>query len=212
MVDASLHVDQHLGHPLVLALVAVKLLGGLGKVAFKVVDGLPPSHVALAAKLELLHSQPEGPALLGEPVDGSLVLCRKCLKALLRVLLGEELLDDLVRVADACGLPDGVEGLLVVQELAALLVRVVACNARGGVGVVGLLQLALALLLLVQLRLQHLLPLLQPLVHLDALLHQRLLLLHLLVALVPLLHDPLLEAVQLGLGHLLGVVGVVREQ
>mmetsp|Transcript_117575 Transcript_117575/g.366240 ORF Transcript_117575/g.366240 Transcript_117575/m.366240 type:complete len:314 (-) Transcript_117575:7-948(-) len=105
------------------------------------------------------------------------------------------------------------EGLLVVEQLLPLLVRIVVGDVRVEVRGVGcLLPLALALLVQLLLVLEHLLALLEALVHLHALLDEELLLLHLLVALVALLHDALLEAMQLRLGHLLGMVRVVREQ
>jgi hypothetical protein len=49
-------------------------------------------------------------------------------------------------------------------------------------------------------------------IHLDALLHERLFLLHLFVTLISLLHHSLLEAVQLSLSHFFRVVCVVRQQ
>mmetsp|Transcript_82093 Transcript_82093/g.232719 ORF Transcript_82093/g.232719 Transcript_82093/m.232719 type:complete len:476 (+) Transcript_82093:77-1504(+) len=213
VVDARLDVDQHLRLALELALIPVELLRCLAEVVLEVVDRLPPAHVAPARELELLHLQPEPPALLCEPVDRGLVLLGEVREVLLRVLLREELLDHLVHVADARRLLDRVQGLLVVLQLLPLLVGVLVRDARREVRGGGhLLQLTVGGLVGVLLLLQHLLALLEALVHLDALLHQRLLLLHLLVALVALLHDPLLEAVQLGLGHLLRVVRVVGEE
>mmetsp|Transcript_5929 Transcript_5929/g.17726 ORF Transcript_5929/g.17726 Transcript_5929/m.17726 type:complete len:297 (+) Transcript_5929:619-1509(+) len=213
VIDARLHVDQHLRHTLELSLIPVELFSRLRQVGLEVVNGLPSSDVPLTPKLELLNLQPQPPALLGEAVDGGLVLLGQVLEVPLRVLLGQELLDDLVGVAYAGRLLDGVKGLLVVQKLLPLLVRIVVGETRivlGGKGQV--LPLALALLVQLLLVLQHLFSLLQALVHLHTLLDEGLFLLHLLVTLVPLFHDALLKPVQLCLGHLLGVVGIMREQ
>mmetsp|Transcript_22 Transcript_22/g.27 ORF Transcript_22/g.27 Transcript_22/m.27 type:complete len:288 (+) Transcript_22:832-1695(+) len=105
------------------------------------------------------------------------------------------------------------EGLFVVHELLALLLSIVtgdaSCEVRGGRH---LFELAVTCFVQFLLLFQHLLSLFESLVHLDSLLHQCFLLLHLLVTLVSFLHDSLLKAVELRLRHLLGMVGVVREE
>mmetsp|Transcript_55754 Transcript_55754/g.129851 ORF Transcript_55754/g.129851 Transcript_55754/m.129851 type:complete len:284 (+) Transcript_55754:512-1363(+) len=213
MIDACLHVDEHLRHALKFSLVPVKLLLRLREIRLEVVYGLPSADVAFTAKLELLDLQSQPPALLSKPVNRRLVLFREVLQVLLRVFLREELLDDLIGITDACGLLNCVDRLLVVLQLLPFLVRIVVRDAYVQVRRVGcFLQLALALLVGLLLRVEHLFTLLQALVHLHSLLHQRLLLLNLLVSLVPLLHDALLKSVEFRLGHLLGMIGVVGEQ
>mmetsp|Transcript_34908 Transcript_34908/g.96368 ORF Transcript_34908/g.96368 Transcript_34908/m.96368 type:complete len:334 (+) Transcript_34908:349-1350(+) len=209
--DAGNHVVEYLRHSLVLRLIALELLCGLREHLLVVVDLLPTAACATAGKLQIVDLRPDFATVPFEPFDALLVAIREVLKILARVFLRKELLDDFVHVVDASGLLDVVESKLVVfqplQLLVGLCVRRGPLHRRGAV--LELLLLDVFELLLLP---NHLLALLEAVIHLHAPLHEVFLLLHFPVALLPLLHDALLETVELGLCHFLRVVGVVREQ
>mmetsp|Transcript_85389 Transcript_85389/g.217647 ORF Transcript_85389/g.217647 Transcript_85389/m.217647 type:complete len:253 (+) Transcript_85389:442-1200(+) len=208
MVDAGLHIDQHLSHALELRTIPLELLSRLGQAGLVLVDGL--AAVRGAAELELLDLQTDLALLLGQFVDGRQVLLGEFVEVFLRVLLREELLDDFVDVVDAGRLLDVIEGELVVLHLLPLLAGVVAGDA--GVQIRGATEVSrrhLGRLFSVLLLLEFLLVVLQFFVHRDSLLDECLLLLDLAITLVPLLHDTLLKTMELRLCHFLGVVRVV---
>jgi len=149
--------------------------------------------------------------LLLKGVDFLLVFHGEFQKRVMRFFRAQEFLDHLINDAHPGLLLYPAELIVVVLESLTLFLLLVAGNPLSKVlHLTRSFQLLLPALIKVVLLFQHTFPLLQTLVHLYTLLDELLLLLHFLVPYVPLFHDALFEAVQFSLGHLLGVVLVVR--
>mmetsp|Transcript_12862 Transcript_12862/g.30865 ORF Transcript_12862/g.30865 Transcript_12862/m.30865 type:complete len:365 (-) Transcript_12862:106-1200(-) len=180
---------------------------------FEVVDDLAPPDISGCTELQLLHLALQPVLLLIQLLNLLLVVVTELHQIGLGVLLRQELLNHLIDVADPSSLLDAPESVLVVlHPLLFILCLLMSQSPTDISHRSGGLQSLLTALVKILLGFEHALTLLQALIHLDTLLHQRLLLLHFLISLVSLFHHPLLEAMELCLRHLLGVIRVVRQQ
>mmetsp|Transcript_4576 Transcript_4576/g.13192 ORF Transcript_4576/g.13192 Transcript_4576/m.13192 type:complete len:421 (-) Transcript_4576:541-1803(-) len=124
VVDACLDVYEDLGEALVAQAAALKLGDGLRQALFVVVDHLAAVAAARAAVLDLLDAMHELDLVHLQVLDLLLVLPREVLEVALRVLLRDDLLDDLVDVRDARGVLDLAEGFFEDIDLGALVLGV----------------------------------------------------------------------------------------